>query len=94
LWSAGREPGALHFRPWPPSADLPRVAIPRRCLLLLVLALALAGALAVPAGAVLLTGTGIVPDPPFTLEAGDDVRIAIEGLGVLRNPVVRVGASA
>jgi 2-dehydro-3-deoxy-D-arabinonate dehydratase len=49
-------------------------------------------ALALPAGAVLLTGTGIVPDLPFTLEAGDDVRIAIEGLGLLRNPVVRVGA--
>jgi 2-dehydro-3-deoxy-D-arabinonate dehydratase len=50
-------------------------------------------ALALPVGAVLLTGTGIVPDLPFTLEAGDDVRIAIEGLGMLRNPVVRVGAS-
>jgi 2-dehydro-3-deoxy-D-arabinonate dehydratase len=48
-------------------------------------------ALALPAGAVLLTGTGIVPDLPLTLEAGDDVRIAIEGLGVLRNTVVRVG---
>jgi 2-dehydro-3-deoxy-D-arabinonate dehydratase len=51
-------------------------------------------ALALPVGAVLLTGTGIVPDLPFTLEAGDEVRIAIEGLGLLRNPVVRVGASA
>jgi 2-dehydro-3-deoxy-D-arabinonate dehydratase len=50
-------------------------------------------ALALPVGAVLLTGTGIVPDLPFTLEAGDDVRIAIEGLGALRNPVVRVGTS-
>jgi 2-dehydro-3-deoxy-D-arabinonate dehydratase len=50
-------------------------------------------ALAFPAGAVLLTGTGIVPDPPFTLETGDEVRIAIEGLGVLANPVVRVGAN-
>jgi len=41
---------------------------------------------------VLLTGTGIVPDAPFTLEAGDEVRISIEGLGILTNPVVRVGA--
>jgi len=49
-------------------------------------------ALAFPAGAVLLTGTGIVPDAPFTLEAGDEVRISIEGLGILTNPVVRVGA--
>jgi 2-dehydro-3-deoxy-D-arabinonate dehydratase len=48
-------------------------------------------ALALPVGAVLLTGTGIVPDLPFTLRAGDDVRIAIEGIGVLRNPVVQVG---
>jgi 2-dehydro-3-deoxy-D-arabinonate dehydratase len=49
-------------------------------------------ALAFPVGAVLLTGTGIVPDPPFTLLADDEVRIAIDGLGTLTNPVVRVGA--
>src|SRR6266581_3004535 len=48
-------------------------------------------ALAFPAGAFLLTGTGIVPDAPFTLEAGDVVRIEIEGLGVLENPVATVG---
>ena len=48
-------------------------------------------ALSFPSGAVLLTGTGIVPDPPFTLEAGDEVRISIERLGTLTNPVVRVG---
>jgi 2-dehydro-3-deoxy-D-arabinonate dehydratase len=48
-------------------------------------------ALAFPAGAVLLTGTGIVPDPPFTLEPGDEVRIAIDGLGTLTNTVVGVG---
>lgn len=48
-------------------------------------------ALAFPAGAMLLTGTGIVPDPPFTLEPDDEVRIAIGGLGTLTNPVVRVG---
>jgi 2-dehydro-3-deoxy-D-arabinonate dehydratase len=49
-------------------------------------------ALTLPVGAVLLTGTGIVPDPPFTLRPGDDVRIAIEGLGVLRNRVTQVGS--
>ena len=40
-----------------------------------------------PNGVVLLTGTGIVPPDDFTLEAGDVVRIAIEGLGTLENPV-------
>jgi 2-dehydro-3-deoxy-D-arabinonate dehydratase len=34
-----------------------------------------------------------VPDSPFTLQAGDIVEIAIDGLGTLRNPVVR-GKSA
>jgi 2-dehydro-3-deoxy-D-arabinonate dehydratase len=48
-------------------------------------------ALAFPVGVVLLTGTGIVPDPPFTLRPDDEVRIEIEGLGVLANRVVRVG---
>ncbi len=47
-------------------------------------------ALRFPAGAVLLTGTGIVPDPPFTLQAGDVVRIGIDGLGTLQNPVTLV----
>ena len=48
-------------------------------------------ALALPDGAILLTGTGIVPAAPFTLLPGDVVRIEIEGLGVLENPVVSVG---
>jgi 2-dehydro-3-deoxy-D-arabinonate dehydratase len=48
-------------------------------------------ALSFPVGVVLLTGTGIVPDPPFTLLPGDEVRISIDGLGTLSNPVVRVG---
>ena len=48
-------------------------------------------ALDFPTGAVLLTGTALVPDAPFTLEPGDAVRIAIEGLGALENPVVRTG---
>jgi len=47
-------------------------------------------ALHFPAGVVLLTGTGIVPDPPFTLQAGDVVRIEIDGLGLLENPVIEV----
>ena len=42
-----------------------------------------------PDGVVLLTGTGIVPPDDVTLEAGDEVTIAIEGIGELRNPVVR-----
>lgn len=42
-----------------------------------------------PAGAVLLTGTGIVPPDDFTLAPGDVVRIAIAGLGALENPVRR-----
>ena len=40
-------------------------------------------------GAILLTGTGIVPPDDFTLEAGDEVRITIDGIGTLTNPVVR-----
>jgi 2-dehydro-3-deoxy-D-arabinonate dehydratase len=54
----------------------------------------LLAAYSLPQGAVLLTGTGIVPDPPFTLTAGDLVRIEIDGLGTLQNPVVSVGAVA
>jgi 2-dehydro-3-deoxy-D-arabinonate dehydratase len=43
-----------------------------------------------PCGAVLLTGTGIVPTADFTLREGDVVRIAISGIGTLENPVVVV----
>lgn len=39
------------------------------------------------AGALLFTGTGIVPPDSFTLERGDTVRIGIEGIGELVNPV-------
>ena len=49
-------------------------------------------ALDFPHGAVLLTGTGVVPDSPFTLQEGDVVRIEVEGLGALENPVATVGA--
>lgn len=45
---------------------------------------------AFPDGVVLMTGTGIVPPAEFTLEDGDEVEIAIEGVGTLRNPVVRL----
>lgn len=43
-----------------------------------------------PNGAVLLTGTGIVPPADFSLQAGDLVSINIEGIGELRNPVFQV----
>jgi 2-dehydro-3-deoxy-D-arabinonate dehydratase len=40
-----------------------------------------------PDGVVLLTGTGIVPPSDFTLAAGDEVTISIEGIGTLKNTV-------
>jgi 2-dehydro-3-deoxy-D-arabinonate dehydratase len=40
-----------------------------------------------PHGAMLLTGTGIVPPDDFTLTRGDEVSIFISGIGTLRNPV-------
>lgn len=40
-----------------------------------------------PHGAILLTGTGIVPPDGFTLAPGDLVRIAISGIGQLENTV-------
>jgi len=45
-----------------------------------------------PAGVVLLTGTSVIPAPEFTLRGGDEVRIAITGLGELVNTVEVVGA--
>jgi 2-dehydro-3-deoxy-D-arabinonate dehydratase len=42
-----------------------------------------------PDGAVLSTGTCLVPPAPFTLADGDVVTISIEGIGTLTNPVVR-----
>jgi 2-dehydro-3-deoxy-D-arabinonate dehydratase len=44
-----------------------------------------------PRGVVLLTGTGVVPPPEFTLAAGDEVRISVTGLGELVNVVEVVG---
>jgi 2-dehydro-3-deoxy-D-arabinonate dehydratase len=43
-----------------------------------------------PHGAVLLTGTGVVPDESFTLEAGDRVAITVSGIGTLANDVIVV----
>ena len=41
-------------------------------------------------GAVLLTGTGVVPADTFTLQERDIVEIEITGIGLLKNPVVVV----
>jgi 2-dehydro-3-deoxy-D-arabinonate dehydratase len=43
-----------------------------------------------PNGAILLTGTGIVPADDFTLRIGDVVRINISGIGTLENTVLEV----
>jgi 2-dehydro-3-deoxy-D-arabinonate dehydratase len=42
-----------------------------------------------PAGAFLLTGTGIVPDSDFTLLPDDVVLITISGIGTLSNRIVQ-----
>ncbi len=42
-----------------------------------------------PAGAFLMTGTGIVPTSEFTLQPGDIVNITIDGVGTLSNPIVQ-----
>jgi 2-dehydro-3-deoxy-D-arabinonate dehydratase len=46
--------------------------------------------LPMPDGALLFTGTGIVPDADFTLHEGDVVKIDGGVLGHLNNPVVLV----
>lgn len=43
-----------------------------------------------PHGAVLLTGTGIVPPDTFTLHEQDEIEIEIADIGVLRNSVILV----
>ena len=43
-----------------------------------------------PNGAVLLTGTGVVPPDNFTLQSEDEVEIEISGIGTLRNKVAVV----
>jgi 2-dehydro-3-deoxy-D-arabinonate dehydratase len=40
-----------------------------------------------PHGAFLMTGTGIVPKDDFSLDHGDRIRIAIDGIGALENLV-------
>lgn len=40
-----------------------------------------------PHGALLMTGTGIVPGDGFTLQSGDIVNISIDGIGCLTNAV-------
>lgn len=42
-----------------------------------------------PIGCLMMTGTGIVPDG-FTLAQGDQVKISIEGIGVLENVVGKI----
>ncbi len=42
-----------------------------------------------PGGAILLTGTGVVPPDDFALKSGDLVEITIAGIGTLSNPVVQ-----
>lgn len=42
-----------------------------------------------PAGAFLMTGTGIVPTSEFTLQPGDTVNITIDHVGTLSNPIVQ-----
>jgi 2-dehydro-3-deoxy-D-arabinonate dehydratase len=41
-----------------------------------------------PEGAIISTGTGVVPEMEFTLQSGDVVTIRVAEIGVLSNPVV------
>lgn len=47
-------------------------------------------ALLFPAGALLMTGTGLVPPSDFTLQSGDTVAIEIEGIGKITNQALRL----
>jgi 2-dehydro-3-deoxy-D-arabinonate dehydratase len=47
-----------------------------------------------PAGAHLMTGTGVVPPDSFTLAGGDRVRITIDPIGTLENTVVQGSAAS
>src|SRR5204863_596818 len=42
-----------------------------------------------PQGCLVMTGTGIVPGNEFTLQAGDEIKISIDGIGELTNEVRR-----
>jgi 2-dehydro-3-deoxy-D-arabinonate dehydratase len=50
--------------------------------------------LPLPSGAILSTGTGIVPELDFTLAPGDVVAITVDGVGTLSNPVLDAGPAA
>jgi 2-dehydro-3-deoxy-D-arabinonate dehydratase len=45
-----------------------------------------------PDGALLMTGTGLVPPDDITLESGDQVTISIAGIGTLTNTVARLSS--
>lgn len=49
-------------------------------------------ALPFPHGAVLLTGTGLVPGQDVTVQVDDAITIAIDGVDTLTNPVIMVGS--
>ncbi len=40
-----------------------------------------------PHGALIMTGTGIVPGHDFTLQSGDEIKITIDPIGTLINTV-------
>ncbi len=40
-----------------------------------------------PVGCLIMTGTGIVPGPDFTLKSGDEIKITIDHIGTLINTV-------
>lgn len=40
-----------------------------------------------PHGCLIMTGTGIVPEHDFTLKSGDEIKISISGIGILKNEV-------
>lgn len=42
-----------------------------------------------PNGAILMTGTGVIPDSDFTLASGDVVDITIDHVGTLSNPIIQ-----
>lgn len=44
-----------------------------------------------PLGCFLMTGTGIVPPDSFTLQAGDQVEIEIQHIGILKNTIATKG---
>ena len=58
----------------------------------------LSGSTTLEPGTVILTGTpsgvGMGSDPPRWLRPGDEVRITIEGIGTLTNPVIAEAAGS